>query len=356
MYNIFMKKGTQASYNAMQNRDANTMYFCTDTGNMYMGDTQYTGKIVFDKPEVGVVGTIYVKDGAWTWDGEKYVSMTAPLNTTDTITGSDALATDKAVKAYVDEATKNNATVESDLETAKGDIEALEGDMTTAKEDIANLKSNKADKATTLGGYGITDAYTSEQVDNAIATAVANADHLKRSIVDALPEVASADEHTIYMVLSGDQGDSQYDEYMLVNGRLELIGKSAVDLTDYATKTYAEEKATAAKTEAISTAAEDATQKANAAQTAAQNYADGLAQNYATAAQGAKADTALQQADITTGAENGTIAVKGTDVAVKGLGSAAFTNADAYDASGRAAVAEQNSKAYTDAAMTWGTF
>lgn len=37
-----------------------------------------------------------------------------------------------------------------------------------------------------------------------------------------------------------------------------------------------------------------------------------------------KADTALQKASITTGTANGTIAVGGTDVAVKGLGSAAY--------------------------------
>lgn len=37
-----------------------------------------------------------------------------------------------------------------------------------------------------------------------------------------------------------------------------------------------------------------------------------------------KADTALQQADIKTGTANGTISVKGTDVAVKGLGDAAY--------------------------------
>jgi hypothetical protein len=103
-----------------------------------------------------------------------------------------------------------------------------------------------------------------------------------------------------------------------------------------------------AKQEAIDTAAGDATTKANTAETKAKAYADGLATNYATAAQGAKADSALQAADITTGATNGAIAVKGTDVAVKGLGSAAFTEATAYDASGAAATAEANAKAYTD--------
>lgn len=51
---------------------------------------------------------------------------------------------------------------------------------------------------------------------------------------------------------------------------------------------------------------------------------------YATAAQGGKADTALQAENITSGSANGTISVKGTNVAVKGLGSAAYTASTAY--------------------------
>lgn len=43
-----------------------------------------------------------------------------------------------------------------------------------------------------------------------------------------------------------------------------------------------------------------------------------------------KADTAVQS--VVTGTANGTIAVDGTNVAVFGLGSAAYTNSDAYDA------------------------
>lgn len=71
---------------------------------------------------------------------------------------------------------------------------------------------------------------------------------------------------------------------------------------------------------------------------------------YATAAQGTKADTALQKADITTGTASGTIAVEGTDVAVKGLGTAAYTASTAY------ATAAQGTKAdEAHAALTWGT-
>lgn len=44
----------------------------------------------------------------------------------------------------------------------------------------------------------------------------------------------------------------------------------------------------------------------------------------------ANADSALQASDIATGSANGTISVDGDDVAVKGLGSAAYTNSTAY--------------------------
>lgn len=134
--------------------------------------------------------------------------------------------------------------------------------------------------------------------------------------------------------------DSVYEEYMLINGGFEKIGSSEVDLTNYALKTYVDQ----AESDAVATAGTNADNKIAAkvgeigsgtvkdyvdqaetdAVSSAKSYADGLASNYATAAQGAKADTALQKADITTGGTNGTVAVDGTDVAVKGLASAAY--------------------------------
>lgn len=70
---------------------------------------------------------------------------------------------------------------------------------------------------------------------------------------------------------------------------------------------------------------------------------------------------------VTEGTTDGTIAVNGADVAVKGLGSAAFTNSNAYDASGSAATVKSDvignsgddkdadtifgAKAYADAAV-----
>lgn len=50
--------------------------------------------------------------------------------------------------------------------------------------------------------------------------------------------------------------------------------------------------------------------------------------------------SALQAKDIETGSANGTIAVKGEDIAVKGLGSAAYTEASAYATADQGALAD----------------
>ena len=75
---------------------------------------------------------------------------------------------------------------------------------------------------------------------------------------------------------TGSSDTNGYDEYMLVvsgdTKKFEKIGDSAVDLTNYATKSYAE----------------------SAASTAVSN----AAKNYATSAQGTKADTAVQSVKI----------------------------------------------------------
>lgn len=256
----------------------------------------------------------------------------------DTSVDQKDATTLQSAKAYADSLSDNY----DPAGTAETKVQELaNGQVTTNKNDIASLKSGKADKSTTLAGYGISDAYTKTQTDSAIATAVANADHLKREIVEELPDPGEADENTIYMVGTGEGSeDSAYEEYMLVNGAFEKIGSSAVDLTDYAKKSEVD----TAKSEAIATAGTNADSKIAAkvgdigsstvkqyvdqaetdAVASAKSYSDGLAKNYATAAQGTKADTALQKADITSGTANGAIAVDGTDVAVKGLNSAAY--------------------------------
>lgn len=57
--------------------------------------------------------------------------------------------------------------------------------------------------------------------------AIAHAGHLKREVVSELPEVANADENTLYLLPS--QEHVGYDEYMVINGYWDMVGSLGDD-------------------------------------------------------------------------------------------------------------------------------
>ena len=65
-----------------------------------------------------------------------------------------------------------------------------------------------------------TDVPNKKYVDDAIAAA----GHLKREIVQTLPNVEDADEDTLYMILA-TAGD-HYEEYMVINGAWDMVGST----------------------------------------------------------------------------------------------------------------------------------
>ena len=373
-YNIKMLRGTQEAYTALNgSRNADALYFCTDSGNVYLGDTQLTGKVaVGTKPGTGVPGVLYIENNIpYVWDATTSAYVRAMPEMVTAISAGDAsetkLVTEKAVVDYVSTASSgDHAAVEqlkTQMSTAQGDIEALEGRAD-------NLESGKADKGTTLAAYGIADAYTKTQTDSKIDEKIAASQHLTKVVLgdeEDLPEPNEAVANAIYMKkITGGTGNQYYEEFIVINDKWEKIGDTAVDLSNYATQSWVTSQIQPVSTKAdaneaaigvINGSGEGSINKAKADAVAeAKSYADGLAGNYATAAQGAKADTALQKADITEGTTNGTIAVKGTDVTVYGLKSAAYADTTAFDAAGAATTAEASAKAYTDTALTWGSF
>lgn len=381
--------GTLAQFATLQNKDANTIYAITDAHQIFKGD-QLLGMAVVKGdgfPDTGVNNTVYVDSNtgaAKLFANGAYTDLIVPTASAvaDDTPGVNLVSV-AALKAYVTKQiadmdvsaitdridaveTAVNTTLPKAIEDAQkaaqdyADKAVSDLTSTGAVKDltdaVAALESGKADKATTLAGYGITDAYTKAETDSAITAAVANADHLKREIVTELPAVDDADTNTIYMVEKTDgSGDQQYDEFMLINGAFEKIGDSAVNLTGYATEAYVNDKVTEAKDAVIAAAATDATTKAGQALSDAKAYADGLAGNYATADQGTKADSALQKADVVSGSTNGTISVQGDDVAVKGLASAAYAETTDFDAAGSAATALSDAKDYVNQLLTWQT-
>ena len=458
--------GSAADFQGLGTKNQDTLYFITDERRIYKGDVPFSGGIystVEEFPGTGVVNTLYVNTQTGEvayWNGTSYQTVVPATGKTISDTGDDDhLATTKAVVDYVAAQVADLDvgalagrvdTLETEMDTAEGNISTIQGQITVINgegegsikkalsdakaytDTVASGKANaehtheiadvtglqdalndKADSADTLAGYGITDAYTKLETDGKIAEAVANADHLKREIVESLPEVGAADQHTIYMVaIEGGEGEQKYEEFMLINGAFEKIGDSAVDLTGYATETYVDQ----AETDAVNSAKSYTDTEVAEAITTSKSYANGLiaaldvedaevegqyvsavsetdgkitvsrkqlpakpviaegatngtisvdsvdvavhglksaaytdATDYATAAQGVLADSALQKADIVTGSANGTISVEGDDVQVKGLGSAAYTETSAY------ATAAQGTKAdQAFAALTWG--
>lgn len=146
-----------------------------------------------------------------------------------------------------------NSTVSS-IRTTVEEITAALGDAQTdgtIRGDIADLKTEVAKKIDAAGGTMTGDltladgskAASETVVDTKIATAIGSAGHLKRLVVEQLPEVSAADVDTIYMVkdTSVTTGDA-YKEYMVIDGAFAQIGDTSVNLEPYATTASVEAK------------------------------------------------------------------------------------------------------------------
>lgn len=395
-------------------KDNDTLYFVSDEQRLYKGAVAYSGGIyeaVSEFPKAGKINTLYINTSTGEvkyWNGTAYTQVVKPFTTAVAAADNGSLPTSKAVADYVaaeiakidadtlaadiaalkkkDEAhdAAINTTLPASIADAKkagtdaaAAVTALEGgQVTTNKTDIAALKTGKADKATTLAGYGISDAYTKTQADSAISAAIAKAPHLKREIVKQLPGVDAANDSTIYMVGTGAGSEtSVYKEYMLINGKFELLGDSKVDLTNYATKTEVE----AAKNDAITAAGAAADSKITT-EIGKLDVADAAVdEKYVSSVSEANGKITVTRAPLPAaatlveGTANGTVKFNGTDVKVHGLGTAAFAATTAFDAAGAATTAETNAKKYADglagnyataaqgtkadqvfAALTWG--
>lgn len=131
---------------------------------------------------------------------------------------------------------------------------SYDGDISSLQTAVTSLESAVGKKATeTTEATGIyadldakanaSDVYTKAETDSAIATAVANVNHLKRVIVNSVNDIdVDADDalEYIYMVPKDNNDVTEtdhYDEYMvIVDGsvrHVEKVGDWSVDLSSY---------------------------------------------------------------------------------------------------------------------------
>lgn len=155
------------------------------------------------------------------------------------VLGSDGTMTEAEVQQAIKDLTQDVTNLGNDLDA----VEAIVGKEST-EEGVAStgligrVEALEAQDGVLAGEIdaletGLSNVYTKQDTDNAIAAAIAAVDHLSREIVEALPETAN--ENVIYMILrEGGVGQDVYNEYMYINGAWEIIGDTSVDLTDYA--------------------------------------------------------------------------------------------------------------------------
>ena len=305
-------------------------------------------------------------------DGEGSVKAAVAAGIAEVVAGADAdFDTLKEVADWILNDTTGAAAMQNDvaklktdvadhgtrLEAAEGDVDDLQGRMTSVESLAANNKTAHEKNAADIVTANNNIAKNAEDIGKN-ATAIAN----EKSRAEGA-EALLADRLTAVEALTG-------------NGEAE--GTIAEQIKD------AKEAAIAAAKSETETQVSQATETLRGEISTAQSEAVRLAGvaadvKYATKAQGALAATALQPGDISTGSNNGTIIVDGSEVSVAGLQTAAFQPASAFDASGSAAAAETaaksyadglaknydakgaaataeaNAKEYVDTALTWGT-
>ena len=83
-------------------------------------------------------------------------------------------------------------------------------------QEVKDIINGKADKATTLAGYGITDAYTKEETDSAITTAASKVYKFKGSVTFAELPTEGLEEGFVYNIK---------DSFTTAEGFLEGAGK-----------------------------------------------------------------------------------------------------------------------------------
>lgn len=211
--------------------DVGKAYIVSDEGKLYV----WTGNAFPPKGE----GSAFVgpegpqgpqgepgKDGS---DATVDIQQTTGTSTT-AVMSQDATtrAVDAEAKARVDaisaETTAREAAVSAEAEAR---TEAIGAETTARTKAIQALQTQvQAD----LQNY-----YTKTQTDQMISAIPKFA----IAVVDSLPTTGISDT-TVYLLKTGEESQNLYTEYIHVNGAWEELGTQTVDLTDYYTKTEAD--------------------------------------------------------------------------------------------------------------------
>lgn len=141
MANVLFKSCTYDVYSKLPQKDANALYFTSDTNQLFKGEDEFTKslKFVSSLPETGDFGTIYVENKILhAWDGKKFVALT--LEYVTAISGSPTDTKIPTEKAVSDAIKNSGAFVNVEYDTSGQDNNKLKFtklDGSTKEIDIA---------------------------------------------------------------------------------------------------------------------------------------------------------------------------------------------------------------------------
>ena len=167
-------------------------------------------------------------------------------------------------------------------------------------QDIQNLQTGKADKATTLEGYGITDAMTATAITEAIQTAIAATGHASFKKVNEVPTAETAQDNILYLVMNADTGF--YDIYAKVDTEVVRLDDVSVNLDDYST--------TEQMNEAIATAIINKVDKVDGKGLSTEDFTTALKEKLVALPEGAEANYIKSVSDEFTVSTEGKLEVK----------------------------------------------
>ena len=415
-----------AKYGALAAKDAGTLYFLSDTKQIFKGAERFSGLVcqeVTADPAVkdAVVNTLYINttDGSVKiFNGTALTTVVAGYVTSITGTGS---ATDRvSSKAVVDYVAGKISDLDvgklsTQVTANKNDIATLKGDVSTtgsvakavadAKTELTVEINKKANSATTLEGYGITDAYTQTQVDTAISTAkgevvndltagngITITGTKANKTIAAKVDPAAGNALTVgeaglkvtipaaaeYSVTKDETSDDYAAVYHLTKGGVNIgaainipkdmvvkSGSVVTNPTGQTKGTYIELVLANATNDKIYIPVDQLIEYVTSGSAEKDPIVVAVSADHkvtATITDGAitkfkldpavqtslgKADSAVQS--VTTGTTNGTISVDGTEVSVAGLGSAAYTpSTDYIPATKLGEIGDKTIKGYVD--------
>lgn len=112
-----------------------------------------------------------------------------------------------------------NAAEKNEIPTKTSDLTNDSGFITKAVNDLVNY-------------YQKSETYSKAELDNKISAIP----KFSIEVVGSLPTTGISDT-TVYLVVSGNEENNLYTEYIYVNGAWESLGKQTVDLTGYVKRT-----------------------------------------------------------------------------------------------------------------------